>query len=120
MKFIPIASRSAFPAKARASIACFSSSLGGRPKMPEDLKKAMQSMAAEALDVLKVSLRSDDERIRLEAVKILFDRGYGKPSQAVDLTTRADAAGAHLQALKAMVSARQAMPSDDDTPETRH
>lgn len=93
---------------------------GGRPKMPEDLKKAMQSMAAEALDVLKASLRSDDERMRLEAVKILFDRGYGKPTQAVDLTTRADAAGEHLAALKATMSARQAIPSDDDKPETTH
>jgi len=30
----------------------------------------MQSMEAEALEVLQASLRSDDERMRLEAVKI--------------------------------------------------
>src|SRR5262245_40073100 len=72
---------------------------GGRPKMPEDLKRAMQGMAAEALEVLQASLRSEDERMRLEAVKILFDRGYGKPTQAVDLTSKTDLGAAHLDAL---------------------
>ena len=70
----------------------------------------MQSMAVEALDVLQASLRSDDERVRLEAVKILFDRGYGKPTQAVDLRAKTDMGGAHLDALKA----RMQSPEGDE------
>ena len=58
--------------------------------------------------MLKDSLRSDDERMRLEAVKILLDRGYGKPAQQVDLSTKTDLGALHLEALKSLNATRTA------------
>src|SRR5689334_13666053 len=61
---------------------------GGRPKMPTALREAMRGLADEALTVLEDALKSDDERVRLMAVAQIFDRGYGKPTQTVDMNTR--------------------------------
>lgn len=36
-------------------------------------------------------LKSDDERIKLDAWKYLNDRVHGKPAQSVDMTTKGDA-----------------------------
>lgn len=42
----------------------------------------------------------------LQAVKILLDRGYGKPAQQVDLSTKTDLGALHLEALKSMNATR--------------
>lgn len=38
----------------------------------------------------KSMLKSDDEKIRLDAGKYLTDRLYGKPAQAVDMTSKGE------------------------------
>ena len=74
---------------------------GGRPKMPEDLKRAMQGLAEDASKVLQEAMQSDDLRARILAAGHVLDRGYGKPTQVVDLTTKTDVGALHLEALKA-------------------
>ena len=100
---------------------------GGRPKMPEDLKRAMQGLAEDAIKVLREALSSDDERVRIMAAGHVLDRGYGKPTQAVDLTAKTDLGAAHLEVLKAHMESRRggevtavASPSveEDETPTT--
>lgn len=62
-------------------------SSGGRPKLPEELKEAFQRASPRALEVL-VKIVNDDEAKdadRIRAAEVIFDRGYGKPRQAVDL-----------------------------------
>ena len=80
---------------------------GGRPKMPEDLKRAMQGLAENAIKVLREAMESDDLRARIMAASHVLDRGYGKPTQAVDLTAKTDTSGAHLEALKALMKGRR-------------
>ncbi len=47
--------------------------------------------AREQEDFWKSMLKSEDERIRLDAGKYLTDRLFGKPAQAVDMTTKGEA-----------------------------
>ena len=61
---------------------------GGRPKMPAALREAMRALADDAVRVLEEALTSDDERVRLMAAAQIFDRGYGKPNQTVDMNAR--------------------------------
>ena len=56
----------------------------------------------------------------VRAIREVADRLDGRPHQSVDVVTTADPSGEHLAALRATMSARQAMPSDDDTPGTTH
>jgi hypothetical protein len=56
--------------------------------MPAALRDAMRGLADDAMRVLKESLESDDERVRLMAAAQIFDRGYGKPNQTVDMNAR--------------------------------
>ncbi len=57
----------------------------GRPKMPAEVREALQSACPEAVRVLVEMLRSDREAYRLEAAKTILDRAYGKPTQAQDI-----------------------------------
>jgi chaperonin GroEL (HSP60 family) len=63
----------------------------GRPKMPKDLKEAFKAASPKALEILKKILADpaakDSDRLR--AAEIILDRAYGKPAQAVDITTDA-------------------------------
>ena len=84
------------PLEARESSGRFkpghSGNPGGSPKMPAELREAMQCMADDAAKVLKDCLTSDDERVRLAAAQQIFDRGYGKPNQSVDLKATVNSA----------------------------
>lgn len=67
---------------------------GGRPKIPEDVKEAIRAACPEAVEVLVGIMRNEKEKtpFRLEAAKILLERGYGKPEamSKVELSTRED------------------------------
>jgi hypothetical protein len=81
----------------------------GRPKMPEGLQARIRDLCDGAVDQLAALLRSDDERLRLEAIKVLLDRGYGKPITPSDVTVRGDDPGqVHLRALVEIARARSA------------
>ena len=65
---------------------------GGRPKIPEDVKEAIRAACPKAVAVLVELLDDKKSIIRLEAAKILLERGYGKPEamSKVELTTTED------------------------------
>lgn len=58
--------------------------------MPHDVRLVLEMAAPGAVHTLVDLLRSDDERVRLEAAKTILDRLYGKPSQSVDATITQD------------------------------
>ncbi len=62
---------------------------GGRPKMPDALRELLQREAEASVRTL-VALRDDPEQpgsVRDHAANSLLDRGFGKPQQAVAITS---------------------------------
>jgi hypothetical protein len=57
---------------------------GGRPKMPEELKRAFQSLAPEALKTLADVMANGKDSDRVKASEVILDRGYGKATQQID------------------------------------
>lgn len=57
---------------------------GGRKGMPHDVRLVLEMAAPGAVHTLVELLKSDDERVKLEAAKTILDRLYGKPTQSVD------------------------------------
>ena len=75
-------------------------------------------MAGDAIAVLRDALRDEDPRVRVAAAGQILDRAYGKPASVADVTLRhdVDPAGAHLEALAALVQAptiEPETPTDD-------
>ena len=87
---------------------------GGRPGVPEVIKSTLRELSPRAVERLGELLDSDDERIQLEAAKAILDRHLGRPAIQADLTVRADASHAHLQALIELARKRRAEPVDLD------
>lgn len=58
--------------------------------MPEELRIMCQGKAAEAIEVACRLLHDDTQpgATRLKAAEVILDRGYGKPSQSVDVGYR--------------------------------
>ena len=87
-------------------------------------------LAEDAIEVLREALSSDDERVRIMAAGHVLDRGYGKPTQAVDLTAKTDLGAAQLEALKGRMESRRgdevtavavaSASMDEDEPPTTH
>lgn len=65
-----------------------SKSKRGRPKKTPGirLKEAFQCHGEEALRRLLQLMRQDDARVSLAATQEILNRGYGRPSQAVEVT----------------------------------
>ena len=59
---------------------------GGRPKIPDDVKEATRAACPKAVAVLVALLDSKKELVRMDAAKILLERGYGKPVQMQDIS----------------------------------
>ncbi len=55
----------------------------GRPKTPEAVKKAYKEHSLEAMDRLVALMRSEDERIALEASRYITDRAFGRPTEKI-------------------------------------
>lgn len=58
----------------------------GRPKALQGLVEMAREAAPEALSKAIALLAHDDPKIVLDAGKFIVERGYGKPTQAVDMT----------------------------------
>ena len=60
---------------------------GGRPKMPEEMKQAFKDLTPAALKALAKIVNNEDARDadRIRAAEVILDRGWGKPTQAVDM-----------------------------------
>lgn len=70
---------------------------GGRPPIPAELRELAQAAAPRAIEIaLELMETATNERVRLAAAEVLLDRGYGKPAQAVDVTS----AGEQIQPIR--------------------
>ena len=58
---------------------------GGRPKEDAEVRAAARLHGIEAIDKLVELMNGDDTRISVTAAQAILDRGYGKPSQTMDL-----------------------------------
>ena len=59
----------------------------GRPKVPEETKQAFRDASKEACEVL-VRIMNDPaakDSDRIKASEVILDRGWGRPSQAVEV-----------------------------------
>lgn len=54
----------------------------GRPKGFGEFRERCRAYTDEALDVLANALRSEDEKLAVEAARLLLERGWGKPSSS--------------------------------------
>ena len=59
---------------------------GGRPKEDAEVKALARAAGPEAIEKLVALMRGDESRTALAAAQALLDRGYGKPSQAVEMS----------------------------------
>ena len=58
---------------------------GGRSRLPADIREAFKAKAPQALEVLTRCLQSGDDRVAMMAAQAILDRGYGKPTQSIDV-----------------------------------
>lgn len=58
----------------------------GRPKTLAAFTEAHRALVKEAQERLIVLLGSDDEQVALSAVKVIYERAYGKPSAKLELS----------------------------------
>lgn len=57
---------------------------GGRPKGIAEVRELAQRLTSRSFEELeRMAFTSDDDRVRLDAIKIILDRGYGRPEQAI-------------------------------------
>jgi predicted subunit of tRNA(5-methylaminomethyl-2-thiouridylate) methyltransferase len=61
---------------------------GGRPKGIKELTELARANSKTAFERIVAMLDSTDERVVLAAAQEILNRGFGKPSQAVDVTHR--------------------------------
>jgi hypothetical protein len=94
---------------------------GGRPKMPPDMKAAIQEKTPELLKSLFALARQKaDPRVQAVAIKELLDRGWGRAAQTLNAKVEGvDLSAAHLEALRSLGLAVGAA-DDDDPPEASH
>lgn len=65
---------------------CKSANPGGRPKKSSELAEACRELTPDVLRRLEQALSDASWKARLEACKIILERGYGKAQQSVTLT----------------------------------
>ena len=58
---------------------------GGRPKEGAEVKALARTYGVPAIEKLVALLSCGDDRTEMAAAQALLDRGYGKPSQAIDM-----------------------------------
>ncbi len=59
-------------------------------KVTAEIKAAFQKHGQELVEALLALTKSEDERVRLGAIQACFDRGWGRPAQAVQVGADAD------------------------------
>lgn len=58
---------------------------GGRSKSLAAIRQLAREHAETAIKKLVELLSSENERVRLDAIREVLDRGFGRPQQAIDL-----------------------------------
>jgi alanine-alpha-ketoisovalerate/valine-pyruvate aminotransferase len=89
---------------------------GGRLKMPDALKARIAKLASkDAVDVLQDALKSNDEKVRIQAAGMLLDRAWGKAITPSDVkVTNGDLNAQHLQALQDRIRTKPALVAGTD------
>jgi hypothetical protein len=82
---------------------------GGRAKGYGDLRELCREHTREAIERIIAAMRNDDDAIAVRASEALLDRGWGKPSSSVDVTS----GGGPLQSRVEVVFVE---PDDTDKP----
>jgi hypothetical protein len=59
---------------------------GGRPKEDAEVRQLARIHGGEAIKTLAGLMNSKDPKIQVSAANAVLDRGFGKPSQTLDLT----------------------------------
>ena len=74
---------------------------GGRPKVPDNIKKALYELVPESIEIKRQILHDDTAPLDLKnrVADSILDRVYGKPGYAVE-----DASGDTLAKLDAMIA----------------
>ncbi len=83
---------------------------GGRPKKNRDVTLKCLAALDTAVDELVKLTTHYDAKVRIEAIKILLERGLGRPASTnhVDVHLEYDIASEHLEAMRCLASrARQ-------------
>jgi hypothetical protein len=67
----------------------------GRPPVGDALATRIRKLAGRdgkkfVNEVVRIALNAEDDRTRLTAIALLFERGYGKPPQDVNIGGQAD------------------------------
>ncbi len=58
---------------------------GGRPKGSAEVRALARAMTGRAFEEIeRMAFTGSDDRVKLEAIKIILDRGYGKAPQPMD------------------------------------
>lgn len=79
----------------------------GGPKIPQQVRDAIQAATPKAVEVLvDLLVNSDNEKIRVTCAQTLLDRAYGRAAQAVDVRVT-DVAQTHLQIMQELQRRRQ-------------
>src|SRR5215475_10658799 len=72
---------------------------GGRPKPPDGLRTRLAELSPRAVERLAELLDSEDERIRLEAARVILDRHLGRPAIQADISLHRGVDDSHTAAL---------------------
>lgn len=107
---ISIAERKRKPPPGRPFAKGKSPNPGGRPKGYAALRELCRQYTHDAVKVLTDALKSEDERLRVDAAKSLLDRGWGKPSSEIDLhiTTMRELEGMTTEQLERIANTAEA------------
>jgi hypothetical protein len=87
-----------------------SGNAGGRPKPPDGLRTRSAELSPHAVERLAELLDSGDERVRLEAAKVILGRHLGRPAIQADISLHRGVADNHLAALIATARRRALEP----------
>ncbi len=80
-------------------VAGSSGNAGGRPRPPDGLRARLAQLSPRAVERLGELLDSGDERVRLEAAKVILDRHLGRPAIQADISLHSGVGDGHLAAL---------------------
>jgi hypothetical protein len=76
-----------------------SGNAGGRPKPPDGLRTRLAELSPRAVERVGELLDSGDERVRLEAAKVILDRRLGRPAIQADISLHSGVADGYIAAL---------------------
>jgi hypothetical protein len=96
---------------------------GSKNKTTSDIRLLFQTVTAEAFETLCALMRgAEDEKVQLDACKVILDRGHGRPVQTIDQTTTVhhldDLTDEQLADFIAAGGGRDAVEEEGDSPVT--